>query len=91
MLLREIQVETYAGSKADEAPRRFCLEGRWIQVAEESPSTSDSRWAQTMTFDYQPTLVGDLVTLRPLDAGDFDDLYAIAADPLIWEQHPAND
>ena len=26
--------------------------------------------------------------LRPLRAEDFDDLYAVASDPLIWEQHP---
>ena len=42
----------------------------------------------TVTFDYQPVLKGDLVELRPLLADDFADLYAVAADPLIWEQHP---
>ena len=41
-----------------------------------------------MSFDYQPILKGDLVELRPLRSEDYDDLYAIAADPLIWEQHP---
>ena len=41
-----------------------------------------------MPFDLQPTLQGNLVTLRPLRAGDFDALYAVASDPLIWEQHP---
>ena len=41
-----------------------------------------------MTFDYQPVLKGDLVELRPLVADDFADLYDVAADPLIWEQHP---
>lgn len=39
-------------------------------------------------FDSQPTLVGELLTLRPLRAEDFDALYAVACDPLIWEQHP---
>jgi RimJ/RimL family protein N-acetyltransferase len=43
------------------------------------------------SFDFQPTLRGDLVELRPLRADDFQDLYAVASDPLIWEQHPAND
>ena len=43
-----------------------------------------------MTFDYLPTLTGKLVELRPLRADDFDDLYAVASDPLIWEQHPAS-
>ena len=41
-----------------------------------------------MSFDYQPVLKGDLVQLRPLRSEDYDDLYAVAADPLIWEQHP---
>ena len=41
-----------------------------------------------MSFDYQPVLRGDLVELRPLRAEDYDELYAVAADPLIWEQHP---
>ena len=44
-----------------------------------------------MAFDYQPTLAGDLVSLRPLQPDDYDDLYAVARDPLIWEQHPKSD
>lgn len=46
---------------------------------------------QSTTFDLQPTLKGSLLELRPLRATDFTDLFAVAADPLIWEQHPAND
>jgi len=41
-----------------------------------------------MPFDAQPTLTGRLVQLRPLAAGDYEALYAVASDPLIWEQHP---
>lgn len=41
-----------------------------------------------MPFDLQPVLKGELLELRPLRAEDFHDLYAVAADPLIWEQHP---
>jgi len=44
-----------------------------------------------MPFDLQPTLRGDLVELRPLRPDDFDALYAVAADPLLWEQHPNSD
>ena len=44
-----------------------------------------------MPFDLQPTLQGEFVRLRPLRPEDFDDLYAVASDPLIWEQHPNND
>jgi RimJ/RimL family protein N-acetyltransferase len=36
----------------------------------------------------QPTLDGTLLRLRPLRAEDWDELYACASDPLIWEQHP---
>lgn len=42
-----------------------------------------------MPFDHQPTLEGDLLRLRPLTAEDHEDLYSVAADPLLWEQHPA--
>ncbi len=42
-------------------------------------------------FDLQPTLEGKLLRLRPLRPADFDDLYAVASDPLIWEQHPAKE
>lgn len=41
-----------------------------------------------MPFDYQPVLIGNLVEIRPLCVDHFDDLYAVASDPLIWEQHP---
>jgi RimJ/RimL family protein N-acetyltransferase len=41
-----------------------------------------------MPFDLQPTLTGSLLTLRPLRADDWEPLYAVASDPLIWEQHP---
>jgi RimJ/RimL family protein N-acetyltransferase len=44
-----------------------------------------------MPFDLQPCLKGDLLSLRPLCAEDFPSLYAVASDPLIWEQHPSND
>ena len=44
-----------------------------------------------MPLDLQPTLRGRLVHIRPLQAADFPALFAVAADPLIWEQHPAHD
>ena len=42
-------------------------------------------------FDFQPTLRGALVELRPLRSDDEGDLFAVASDPLIWEQHPVRD
>ena len=44
-----------------------------------------------MPFDLRPILKGELLELRPLRADDFDELFAVASDPLIWEQHPSND
>ncbi len=44
-----------------------------------------------MSFDLQPTLKGEHVELRPLRANDYEDLYKVASDPLIWEQHPEQD
>ena len=43
-----------------------------------------------MPFDLQPLLTGEKLSLRPLKADDFDDLFTVASDPLIWEQHPAS-
>ena len=42
-------------------------------------------------FELQPHLVGDLLEVRPLRPEDWESLFAVAADPLIWEQHPARD
>jgi RimJ/RimL family protein N-acetyltransferase len=42
----------------------------------------------TMPFDFQPTLENECVKIHPLQATDFERLYAVASDPLIWEQHP---
>lgn len=39
----------------------------------------------------QPTLRGALLELRPLRHDDFDATYAVASDPLLWEQHPECD
>ena len=44
-----------------------------------------------MIADLQPHLVGERVELRPATSDDFDALYAVAQDPLIWAGHPAHD
>src|SRR5271169_5616154 len=44
-----------------------------------------------MPFDLQPVLKGEILELRPLRPEDFHDLYSVASDPLIWEQHPIQD
>ena len=42
-------------------------------------------------MDRQPVLEGERLVLRPLRTDDWDALYAVASDPLVWELHPAND
>lgn len=44
-----------------------------------------------MNFNLQPTLSNNLISILPLKADDFEKLYAVASDPLIWEQHPNKD
>jgi len=44
-----------------------------------------------MPFELQPTLEGESLRLRPLRADDYEALFAVASDPLIWEQHPVPD
>jgi RimJ/RimL family protein N-acetyltransferase len=43
------------------------------------------------SFELQPYLAGDLLELRPLRPEDWEALFAVASDPMIWEQHPARD
>lgn len=50
-----------------------------------------TEWPSPDRFDPQPILQGELLRLRPLRAEDHDVLYAVASDPLIWEQHPDSD
>jgi RimJ/RimL family protein N-acetyltransferase len=47
--------------------------------------------SQSKTFNLQPTLSDSLLTLEPLLASDFERLFVVASDPLIWEMHPTRD
>ena len=44
-----------------------------------------------MPFELQPILKSDLLELRPLRTDDFEALFKVASDPLLWEQHPNSD
>ena len=44
-----------------------------------------------MVFELQPHLKGRLIELRPLAPGHWDELFDVASDSLIWEQHPERD
>jgi RimJ/RimL family protein N-acetyltransferase len=41
--------------------------------------------------DFQPTLVGPTLTIRPIAASDWPELFAAASDPKIWEGHPVRE
>lgn len=47
-------------------------------------------YKRVKNVNWQPTLFGHSVRLRPLVQADFEELFAAASDPLIWEQHPDN-
>jgi len=40
--------------------------------------------------DWQPTLRGERILLRPIRSEDLDALHAAASDPRIWAQHSAS-
>ena len=42
-------------------------------------------------MDRQPVLDGERLYLRPLTEADWDALYAVASDKLLWEKHPSYD
>lgn len=43
-------------------------------------------------MDLQAThLQTDIIKLLPLELSDFNELFAVASDPLIWEMHPQKD
>jgi RimJ/RimL family protein N-acetyltransferase len=44
-----------------------------------------------VAFDLQPHLRGELIEVRPLVPEDWEELFAVASDSLIWEQHPERD
>jgi RimJ/RimL family protein N-acetyltransferase len=42
-------------------------------------------------MNIQVPLQNEFVRLEPLKATDFEKLYSVASDPLLWEQHPNKD
>ncbi|WJS94330.1 GNAT family N-acetyltransferase [Flavobacterium johnsoniae] len=47
---------------------------------------------QTSNFNLQPPILeDDIVKLIPLEENHFEELFEVASDPLIWEQHPSKD
>ncbi|HMR39997.1 MAG TPA: GNAT family N-acetyltransferase [Ignavibacteria bacterium] len=44
-----------------------------------------------MKFELQPILENEIVKLIPLKEEDFETLFEVSSDPLVWEQHPNKD
>src|ERR1700760_1396550 len=56
------------------------------------PAIGRLRYAHPMPKpDFQPTLVGPTITIRPISSGDWTELYAAGSDPEIWKVHPVSD
>ncbi|WP_334395569.1 GNAT family N-acetyltransferase [Bradyrhizobium sp. AZCC 2289] len=41
--------------------------------------------------DFQPTLTGPTIIVRPIAADDWPELFAAGSDPEIWKVHPVHD
>jgi RimJ/RimL family protein N-acetyltransferase len=41
-----------------------------------------------MEIHFQPTLSNELIIMKPLQQNDFEKLFVVASDPIVWEQHP---
>lgn len=46
---------------------------------------------EKMNFNLQKSIETNKVILLPLDRKDYDELFEVASNPLIWEQHPNKD
>jgi len=64
MVLLPIQVECYAGHKADETPRRFLVEGKWVEVEEVV-----DRWYQVESLPEWPR--ADYFKVRGADQREY--------------------
>jgi hypothetical protein len=64
MHLRPLQVECYAGAKADETPRRFYWEGDWHEIVEVV-----DRWHQVVSLPEWPR--ADYFKVRAADGHDY--------------------
>jgi RimJ/RimL family protein N-acetyltransferase len=41
--------------------------------------------------DFQPILTGPSITIRPVAAEDWTEMFAVGSDPEIWKVHPVRD
>src|SRR5262245_9568322 len=82
-------LEIFLGSRLTLTVLNVKITGRiTFAPMELSKQLGPTRMDPAPHFDLQPTLEGESILLTPLKPDDFESLYAVASDPLIWEQHP---
>jgi RimJ/RimL family protein N-acetyltransferase len=55
-------------------------------------SQAEQRYQPDMPLpDFQPTLTGPTVIVRPIATADWTELFAAGSDPEIWKVHPSPD
>lgn len=75
--LVSIQVECYAGQKADETPRRFLFEGAWVEVVEVV-----DRWHQIESKPEWPR--ADYFKVRGSDQCEYLLKHDLESDEWFW-------
>jgi RimJ/RimL family protein N-acetyltransferase len=73
------------------APPKLAVEFHNVALFFMSYQEPTNQLQNPRAFQLQPHLVGELIEVRPLTPEDWEPLFAVASDPLIWEQHPASD
>src|SRR5882762_8855409 len=71
--------------------QRLKFESFFIMSSVNHQESLNQNRSRPGTFELQPHLIGELLEVRPLRPEDWESLFAVASDPLIWTQHPASD
>lgn len=58
-------------------------------MTEEGTTTVQPKGKMMKSLPVPRSIVGESLELRPLQATDFESLYNVASDPLVWAQHPS--
>ena len=64
---------------------------RWQSFADSPVRNEATLFVYALVMNRQPILQDDSVILTPLQPDEFEELLAVASDPLIWAQHPNPD
>jgi RimJ/RimL family protein N-acetyltransferase len=88
-----LNLRSYFPSRSSSRRESSAFDGLALNfsIASSIVSSMPDHESSTEAFELQPRLVGELLEVRPLTPDDWERLFAVASDPLIWEQHPARD